>query len=966
MIPGVTAIGEVAISELPFAYSQAHPNPLTAVLADPSAELIYALEADALPAERQWLRFTHDGGIGTVTSGLLDPLTDGSYSVSVRFRLNKIVPKTWQMLGPHASAALSPTAPVTFRIASGTTQLEWDGGGDLVIPMGELELGRWYVVTASNLRVEEGVFRVNTYVNGAPAGSDSGYGSDPPPLEGISWGSQTSAYSGPNEAPCYADVARTRVWRTALSPAEALADALGEEVLPDELIHASDWSDGEGPFVSCTVGPPMTRSLLGTEWGAETTGGETIYLASRDYRTGAEDTPAHTQFPARLSVPYSAESSILENGTPTAGGSASLGVVEIVNTDGACDNLAASSWYGRRLEIKVGTRAIPYQEWATVFRGAAEGLSWGYDRLTLALRAPSAGLAIPAQTARYDGRGACLRFDGVDDYATGSLAAGFLGSRTFEAWVRPLGLPSPVAIAGMLVATGGSTNAGALYCFLFYNGQFGARLMKSGRDPGVSANGGQAVLGRWHHVAVVYDEAAGSLVVYQDGQPVASIEVPFQPVTGPTEVNLGRNVAGAQFFEGEIDEVRLWTRARTAAEIRADMHRRLTGVEADLAQYWRVDEGTGSTLANAVTGGASLSVSGAIWVGTNEGLESVSGRPKPLVYGRVNHVEPVLLDPAKLVYQVHDGPIQSVLGVYDQGVGLTAAGDSGDIYATAPDPGKYRTDRSRGLLRLGSVPVGPLTVSLEGDASEGGYSAAVGEILRRLALRAGLTTAQLDEGSFAALSAARPGVIGYVVAESATAEQAISEVADSVGAYWVYTRGGLLSVGVVEGPGTAVAEITEADIVLGTLERLPAPTPVQRWRIAYGRVHRPHAANEIAGSVYSGAPSTWLYLQSEWRWAVAESSDLGADVPTADEVLVHSCYAYEADARAEAERRLALYSAPRDVYSMGLTKYRHQLDIGQTVTLRLSRYGLTAGKQMVVVGWAEDATSGDMRVTLWG
>lgn len=47
MIPGVTAIGDVAISELPFAYSQAHPNPLTAVLANPAAELIYALEADA-------------------------------------------------------------------------------------------------------------------------------------------------------------------------------------------------------------------------------------------------------------------------------------------------------------------------------------------------------------------------------------------------------------------------------------------------------------------------------------------------------------------------------------------------------------------------------------------------------------------------------------------------------------------------------------------------------------------------------------------------------------------------------------------------------------------------------------------------------------------------------------------------------------------------------------------------------
>ena len=48
-----------------------------------------------------------------------------------------------------------------------------------------------------------------------------------------------------------------------------------------------------------------------------------------------------------------------------------------------------------------------------------------------------------------------------------------------------------------------------------------------------------------------------------------------------------------EYFAGRIDEVRIWNYPRTADEIRAPWNRSLTGSEAGLVAYWRVDEGAG-------------------------------------------------------------------------------------------------------------------------------------------------------------------------------------------------------------------------------------------------------------------------------------------------------------------------------------------------------------------------------------
>lgn len=76
-------------------------------------------------------------------------------------------------------------------------------------------------------------------------------------------------------------------------------------------------------------------------------------------------------------------------------------------------------------------------------------------------------------------------------------------------------------------------------------------------------------LDRWHHLAMTYDDT--TLTVYLDGEPIATrvIGRPRVPGGGPFTVGSRPDRFPTSRFRGAIDEVRLYDRAFSAAEIRA-------------------------------------------------------------------------------------------------------------------------------------------------------------------------------------------------------------------------------------------------------------------------------------------------------------------------------------------------------------------------------------------------------------
>jgi uncharacterized repeat protein (TIGR01451 family) len=98
--------------------------------------------------------------------------------------------------------------------------------------------------------------------------------------------------------------------------------------------------------------------------------------------------------------------------------------------------------------------------------------------------------------------------------------------------------------------------------------------------------------GAWHHVALVTEPAA--VRVYVDGALSGTI--------GAAPTGAGQDLVLGRGFAGQVDEVRVWSATRAAAALAADLRRPLRGDEADLAGYWRMDEGTGLELFDVSAG----------------------------------------------------------------------------------------------------------------------------------------------------------------------------------------------------------------------------------------------------------------------------------------------------------------------------------------------------------------------------
>lgn len=148
-----------------------------------------------------------------------------------------------------------------------------------------------------------------------------------------------------------------------------------------------------------------------------------------------------------------------------------------------------------------------------------------------------------------------------------------------------------------------------------YAGQHVLRLYVS--STGASASWADAPfnlgVATWHHVAVVYDSAAGSAVFYVDGTSVGgSGGLPTSVFDGMAPFTVGQLLttpSQPRYWDGSIDEVRLWNVKRTAAEIAASQSQQL-GASPGLVGYWPLDgsyvDATGNGNDMAPVGGPSF------------------------------------------------------------------------------------------------------------------------------------------------------------------------------------------------------------------------------------------------------------------------------------------------------------------------------------------------------------------------
>jgi hypothetical protein len=195
----------------------------------------------------------------------------------------------------------------------------------------------------------------------------------------------------------------------------------------------------------------------------------------------------------------------------------------------------------------------------------------------------------PAQT----GWGNALWFDGTNDYVVADAVPLANASFTIEAWARR----DTTGTMDMIVTqddSGGTSYRSLMFGFHW----FGFVLDFIG--DGVSSTN---VDNTWHHWAGTFDASNRLRCLYRDGVLLAT-NVAAQNYQGSGQIFIGREpFDDPAYFAGMIDEVRIWSIARSQAEIQANMSHPLTGSESNLIAYWKFDETAGTTTCDSTTNG---------------------------------------------------------------------------------------------------------------------------------------------------------------------------------------------------------------------------------------------------------------------------------------------------------------------------------------------------------------------------
>jgi hypothetical protein len=149
-------------------------------------------------------------------------------------------------------------------------------------------------------------------------------------------------------------------------------------------------------------------------------------------------------------------------------------------------------------------------------------------------------------------------------------------------------------------------------CFYEYNNGDNESNVTS--SFGLSAN-------TWTHVAVVRSDADGQIHFYKNGVFVESETASNDP-EGATDSNvnfrIGANQATNSFFAGKLAHVRVWDAARTASEIDYYYNRTVDQTFSNLQGYWKLDEGSGTSVTDSSSNNATGTINGSAQWGISE------------------------------------------------------------------------------------------------------------------------------------------------------------------------------------------------------------------------------------------------------------------------------------------------------------------------------------------------------------
>jgi len=168
---------------------------------------------------------------------------------------------------------------------------------------------------------------------------------------------------------------------------------------------------------------------------------------------------------------------------------------------------------------------------------------------------------------------------------------------TIEAWAKWKGFPGGLQV---VVAKPLGTQTADSFALWYESGKLNAGVNPTSPNDAI----GYAftpTLDQWYHLTFTYEHTTSTQKLYVDGALVATGTTTSAPLFDTHPVIIGGDLdfeAAQGFFDGELDEIKLWDSVRDLGEVGLDVHSCTPGSFTGLRAYWALDEGTGQTTAD--------------------------------------------------------------------------------------------------------------------------------------------------------------------------------------------------------------------------------------------------------------------------------------------------------------------------------------------------------------------------------
>ena len=111
----------------------------------------------------------------------------------------------------------------------------------------------------------------------------------------------------------------------------------------------------------------------------------------------------------------------------------------------------------------------------------------------------------------------------------------------------------------------------------------------------------------WTHVAITFNNSTNTTKFYINGSlDNTSTTISKDLDANSSDLHLGWDGQNSRYFDGKVDEVRIWSDIRTQTEIQDNLYTELIGNESNLVVYYNFNGGRGVSLVDLTTNNLSL------------------------------------------------------------------------------------------------------------------------------------------------------------------------------------------------------------------------------------------------------------------------------------------------------------------------------------------------------------------------